>query len=174
MTHICVSKLTIIGSHNGLSPGQHQAIICTNAGILLIWTLWTNISEILSETHTFSFKKMHMKMSSGRLQSFCLGLNVLIGHFGTNLSEIFMTVYILPFMKMHLQMLSGNWQPFSLSLSVLLNEAAVPPGTILQIIVFLQFWYSALWYYWMIISTAYCKAEGTLNLNISTWNLLTW
>ena len=27
MTHICVSKLTIIGSDNGLSPGWHQAII---------------------------------------------------------------------------------------------------------------------------------------------------
>ena len=34
--HIC--KLTITGSDNGLSPGQHQAIIWTNAGILLIWT----------------------------------------------------------------------------------------------------------------------------------------
>ena len=27
------SKLTIIGSDNGLAPGQHQAIIWTNAGI---------------------------------------------------------------------------------------------------------------------------------------------
>ena len=36
LTHICVSKLTIIGSDNGLSPGRHQAIIWTNAGILLI------------------------------------------------------------------------------------------------------------------------------------------
>ena len=36
VTHICVSKLTIIGSDNGLSPGGHQAIILTNAGILLI------------------------------------------------------------------------------------------------------------------------------------------
>ena len=34
--HICVSKLTIIGSDNGLSPGRRQAIIWTNAGILLI------------------------------------------------------------------------------------------------------------------------------------------
>ena len=35
VTHICVGKLTIIGSDNGLSPGRRQAIICTNAGILL-------------------------------------------------------------------------------------------------------------------------------------------
>ena len=46
MTHICVVKLTIIGSDNGLSPGRHQAIIWTNAGILLIEPLGTNFSEI--------------------------------------------------------------------------------------------------------------------------------
>ena len=36
VTHICVGDLTIISSDNGLSPGRHQAIIWTNAGILLI------------------------------------------------------------------------------------------------------------------------------------------
>ena len=36
VTHICVSNLTIIGSDNGLSTGRRQAIIWTNAGILLI------------------------------------------------------------------------------------------------------------------------------------------
>ena len=55
MTHICVSKLTIIGSDNGLSPGRRQAIIWTNAGILLIRPLGTNSSEILIEICTFSF-----------------------------------------------------------------------------------------------------------------------
>ena len=39
MTHICVGKLTIIGSDNGLSPERCQGIIWTNAGILLIGTL---------------------------------------------------------------------------------------------------------------------------------------
>ena len=34
--HICVGKLTTIGSDNGLSPGRRQAIIQTNAGMLLI------------------------------------------------------------------------------------------------------------------------------------------
>ena len=51
VTHICVSKLTIIGSDNGLSPERRQANIWTNAGILLIGTLGTNFSEILSEIH---------------------------------------------------------------------------------------------------------------------------
>ena len=74
--HICISKLTITGSGNGLSPEWHQAIIWTNAGILSIETLGTNFSEILNEIHKFSFKKMYLKMSS-KWQPFCLGLNVL-------------------------------------------------------------------------------------------------
>ena len=49
VTHIFVNKLTIIGSDNGLSPGQPQAIIWTNDGILLIGPLGTNFSEILVE-----------------------------------------------------------------------------------------------------------------------------
>ena len=49
MTHICVSKLAIIGSDNGSSPDRRQAIIWTNAGILLIGPLGTNFSEIIIE-----------------------------------------------------------------------------------------------------------------------------
>ena len=57
MTHIWVSKLTIIGSDNGLSPSRRQAIIWTNAGILLIrnklqWNLNRN-SNIFIEENTF-------------------------------------------------------------------------------------------------------------------------
>ena len=62
--HICVGYRTIIGRpDNGLSPGLRQAIIWTNAGILLIEPLRTNFSEISIEIHTFSFKEMHLKMS---------------------------------------------------------------------------------------------------------------
>ena len=75
--HICASKLIIIGSDNGLSPGRRQAIIWTFAGIFLIQTLGTKFSEILSEIHTFSFKKMHLKMLPAKWQPFCLDLNVL-------------------------------------------------------------------------------------------------
>ena len=39
MIHICVGNLTIIGSDNGLLPGRRQAIIWTNAGILIIGPL---------------------------------------------------------------------------------------------------------------------------------------
>ena len=79
VTHICVSKLTIIGLDNGLSPGRCQAIIWTNAGILLIWPLGTSLNEILIEIHTFLFKKMHLKLSSGKRRPFSLGLNVILG-----------------------------------------------------------------------------------------------
>ena len=77
VTYICVVILATISSDNGLSPGRHQAIIWTNARILLIGPLWTNFSEILIEIPTFSFKKMRLKVSSAKGRPFCLGLNVL-------------------------------------------------------------------------------------------------
>ena len=77
VTHICVGNLTIIGSDDGLSPKRRQAIIWTNAGILLIGPLGTNFSEISIGIQTFPFKKMHFKMSSAKWRPFCLGLNVL-------------------------------------------------------------------------------------------------
>ena len=77
VTHICVGNLTAIGSDNGLSPGRRQAIIWTNAGMLLIGPLWINFREILIEIPTFSFKKMRLKVSSAKRRPFFLGLNVL-------------------------------------------------------------------------------------------------
>ena len=68
--HICVSKLTIIGSNNGLSPDRRQAIIWTNAGLLLMGPLGTNFCEILIENLTFSFKKMCLKVSSANWRPF--------------------------------------------------------------------------------------------------------
>ena len=68
--HICVGYLTIIGSDNGLSHGRRQTIIWTIAGILLIGPLGTNFSEISIGIQTFSFKKMHLKMSSAKWRPF--------------------------------------------------------------------------------------------------------
>ena len=78
--YIWVVKLTIIGSDDGLLPGRRQAIVWTNAGILLIGPLGTNFCEILIGIQTFSFKKMHLKMSSAKWCPFRLGLNVLMAH----------------------------------------------------------------------------------------------
>ena len=76
-THICVSKLTIIASDNGLSSGRCEAIIWTSAGIMSIGPLETNFSEILIEIITSSIKKMCLKMSSAKWRPCCLDLNVL-------------------------------------------------------------------------------------------------
>ena len=70
-----VSKLNTIGWDNGLSPDRRQAIIWSNAGILLAGPLGTNLSEISIET--FSFKKRHLKVSSAKWRPLCLRLNVL-------------------------------------------------------------------------------------------------
>ena len=48
-----------------------------NAGILLIGPLGTNFSEIQIGIQIFSYKKMHLRMSSVKWRPFCLGLNVL-------------------------------------------------------------------------------------------------
>ena len=65
------------GSDNGLLPGGLQAIIWTNAEILLIEPLGTNFSEHLIEIHIFSFKTMHMKMWSMNWRPFCIDLKML-------------------------------------------------------------------------------------------------
>ena len=69
MTHICISKLTIIDSDNGLSPGRRQAIIWTNAGMWLIEPIETNFSEILIKKsyifiHENPFETVVWKMAS--------------------------------------------------------------------------------------------------------------
>ena len=70
MTHICVGKLTTIGSDNGLSPRRCPAIIWTSAGILLIGPLGTNFSEILIGIQENTFEHVVCEMVS-----ICLGLN---------------------------------------------------------------------------------------------------
>ena len=69
VTHICIGNLTIIGSDNGLSLGRRQAITWTNVWILVIGPLGTNFSEVLIEIFTFSFKKIHLKMSSRKMSA---------------------------------------------------------------------------------------------------------
>ena len=77
-THICVNNLSIFASDNGLSPGRRQAIIWTNAAILLIGPMAINFSEIFIVIQIFSFKKMYLKLSSAKWRLLRLGLNVLM------------------------------------------------------------------------------------------------
>ena len=118
VTHICVSKLIIIVSDNGLSPERRQAIIWTNAGILLIGPLGTNFNEILIAIHIFWFKKIHFKMSSGKRRPFCLGLNVLndralgyssMQHTSFSQREIYLINYCMPFTQWQLSSSSESY-----------------------------------------------------------------
>ena len=77
VTHICARKLTIIGSDNGLAPDHHQVITWTNAGMCQLDSWEQTSGQSCSEFIHFSFKKMHLKLSSGKWQPFCLGQNVL-------------------------------------------------------------------------------------------------
>ena len=112
VTHICVSDLTSIGSDNGLSPGRRQAIIRTNAGILLIRPLGTNFSEFLVAILIFSLKKMRLKVSSVKGRPFCLGLNELRTLFDTlhewlPCSFIAQSVFGLPLIRLSEQPTTG-------------------------------------------------------------------
>ena len=62
-----------IGSDNGLSPGRRQAIIGTIAGIDNVnWTL-SNKLQWTFNRNTKHFTKTHLKISSAKWRSFCLG-----------------------------------------------------------------------------------------------------
>ena len=76
MTHICVSKIIIIGSDNGLSPVAWLVPShCLNQCCIVNWTLGNKLQ--LNLNRNLAFKKMYSKMSSGKRRPFCLGLNVL-------------------------------------------------------------------------------------------------
>ena len=73
---IHVYKLNIVGANNGLTTGRRQAIIPTNAGILLIRPWGTTLGENWLKFIYFALKKMHLKMLSGTWRPYCLGLKV--------------------------------------------------------------------------------------------------
>ena len=115
VTHIYVSKITIIGSDNDMSPGRRQAIIWINAGILLIGPLGTNFSDILIKIYIFSFKKMHLKMS-GDWEPFCFDINVLkklgwieVSPFVDNIFILIsFDIYVRIFIKIWIQYFPGH------------------------------------------------------------------
>ena len=62
-----------IGSDNGLLPVRRKAITWTNPGLLSIGLLRINFSEILIGILSFSFKKMHLKLSSAKMTAILSG-----------------------------------------------------------------------------------------------------
>ena len=131
VTHICISKHTNIGSDNGLSPGRHQAIIWTSAGILLIGPLGTNIIEILTHwgwvTHICVSNLTTIGSVNGLSPGRCQAITwtnagiLLIGPLGTNSSEILKKIHTFSFNKMRLKVSSAKWRPFCLGLNVLIE-----------------------------------------------------
>ena len=85
---ICISKLTIIGSDNGLSPGRHQAIIWTKAGMLLNGPLATNFSESLIQNSQIFIQEYAFESVVYKWWLFCLGLNVLNSSRSTDVNGI--------------------------------------------------------------------------------------
>ena len=74
VTHICVGYLFIIGSDNGSLSGRRQAIIQTNAGILLIGPLQQTSVKFESEFKHFHWRKYIWKCRLGNVCHY-LGLN---------------------------------------------------------------------------------------------------
>ena len=74
---MCLSKLTIIASDNGLSPGRCHAIIRINAGILLIGALRNIFQWNLTRNSHILIHEMLLKLSSAEWRPFRHGLNVL-------------------------------------------------------------------------------------------------
>ena len=72
----------ILSSDNGLLPGRHQAIIWTNAGILLIKPLETNISELNRHSYIFipenAFESAVCEMSAVLSRPQCVNIYPLI------------------------------------------------------------------------------------------------
>ena len=66
MKHILVVNQVTIDLANCLSPIQHQAIILTNGGVLLIGPTGINLIEISIMFHTkqVSYNIMNLKMST--------------------------------------------------------------------------------------------------------------
>ena len=108
-----------LGSDNGLSPGRQKAIILTNVGILLIWILGTNFSEILIEIDAFSLNKIRLKMSSGKWRPSCLGLNVL-----TCLMQHYVTYHFFYYNKITL-IDSDNGLPPGWRQAIILTNAGI-------------------------------------------------
>ena len=162
MTHTCVCKLTIICSDNGLLSGQCQAIIWTNAGISLIWNLGRNFSEILSEIHAFSFKKMHCKISSVKWWQFCLSLNVL--------NQIWDLIWKLEVAQMIAIFSYGRHLPISTTSYLLLGQILMPwllesPGH--QQLLFRVKRTAA-----DVLVTQRARASTALPLTLFSWNIL--
>ena len=116
MTHICIGNLTIIGSDNGLSSGQHQAIAWTNVGILLIGPLGTNFSEMLFSQNSNIFiqenalQNVVCEMASILSRPQCVNRNALvIKHKNVFETDIYQITLLLIWKSVEVLKSSGDY-----------------------------------------------------------------
>ena len=101
VTHVYFSKLTTIGSDNGLLSDRRHVFIWTNAAILLIRPLGTNFNEFCVEIHIFSlkipFESVVWKMAVISARSKCIEMWCCVINWV--LYRIYQTYFINPVMK---------------------------------------------------------------------------
>ena len=89
-------------SGNGLLPVWHQAITWTNADSLSTGLQGTNFSEIWIRIPPFSFKKIHLKMLSGKMAAILCR-----GRWVQTLHEMLMATYSDS--KVHMAHMGPTW-----------------------------------------------------------------
>ena len=95
VTHICISKPTIIGLHYGLLPGRYQAIIWTNAEILLIGKLQWNLNRnSYIFIHENAFQNVVWKMVAISPRPQCIDIHV---------CEFILTLYLISVLPLQFQ-----------------------------------------------------------------------
>ena len=117
--HLCISKLTTIGSYNGLVRAKPYLNQCWN---IVNWTLRNKLQWIFYiEIHTFSFKKIHLKISSRKWHPFCFSLNVLT-HINCNAVKLWdnliLKMWIPILVKQHFHTKMVLWFPTEILLVV--------------------------------------------------------
>ena len=80
MVHICVRKLGHPWFRKWLVAWLAPSHYLNQCWNIVNWNFRIIFSEILTEIYIFSFKKMHLKISSGKWRPFCISFNVLTLH----------------------------------------------------------------------------------------------
>ena len=90
----------IFGSGNGLLPVLHQAITCINSVLLSTELRGTNFSDIWIGILPFSFKKIHLNVSSAKLVILSGGDELKYSIFFQNISNGISWICCLPLVAM--------------------------------------------------------------------------
>ena len=85
VTHICVSKLTNIGSDNGLPPSRRQAIISTKCWYIVNWSLGNKFQWNLNQNQYIfiqenAFESVVCEMAAILSQPQCVKLSIMCCH----------------------------------------------------------------------------------------------